>query len=97
MIVEMLEGATIAISTLFIGKRALLALKKKPRYDDGILSWSIYQRAPNGNLGFRCPKCINISKNIAQPAICSCFEYHKEHYHFKCNDCGYTNIMRQVR
>jgi hypothetical protein len=43
---------------------------------------------------FYCPKCINRHKNKGQPQHCKCDEYHKDHFHFKCGDCGYETIMR---
>lgn len=60
---------------------------------EGTLPWSIYSsNAPND--GFRCPKCINRARNKKQYPICKCDMYPREHYHFKCKDCHYTNILR---
>lgn len=43
---------------------------------------------------FYCPKCVNCHKNKVQMPHCTCDEYHKDHYHFKCGDCGYETLMR---
>lgn len=59
----------------------------------GAIPWT-YRRSGNGTWGFYCPKCININKNATQMPHCSCEQYHKDHFHFKCGDCGYQAIMR---
>ena len=42
---------------------------------------------------FICPKCDGTS-NKKQPPICNCDKYYNVHYHFACNSCKYTNVMR---
>lgn len=75
---------------------ALLKYKRKPKIDCsfGALPWSIYGFHGHDHRGFRCPKCINVNKNTVQPPICACPEYHREHFHFKCGDCWYQNILK---
>lgn len=48
----------------------------------------------NGEYGFGCPKCREHGRNRTQPEICDCSEYFRHHFHYKCNICKYTNIMR---
>lgn len=69
----------------------ILASKVKPKPEhQGTLPWSIYALGK----GFTCPKCWNVSKNQKQYPICKCKKYSLEHYHFRCGDCKYTNILR---
>ena len=48
----------------------------------------------NGKWGLLCPKCRMRINNTKQPKICDCDQHDKEHYHFKCYDCGYQNVLR---
>lgn len=81
-------GAGASLGTQFLLK------KRAARVDaHGALPWSIYKRQ-NGRHGFKCPKCINIHCNTAQPDLCSCLEYPRDHFHFKCGDCGFKSLLR---
>jgi hypothetical protein len=91
LVSNLMVGAGAVGGTLFLKKKLKKISESCPF---GTLPWSIYQKSSSGNRGFRCPKCININKNTVQPPICTCDEYHREHFHYKCGDCGYTNILR---
>lgn len=86
---DIMIGAGIASGTIFLKSRSK---KKVSVCSDGTLPWSIYQTGERH--GFRCPKCINVHKNKTQMPYCECEEYHDGHFHFKCGDCGYQNIVR---
>lgn len=63
-------------------------------YDDGSIKWvwdGIKRR-------YRCPKCqIGISdQEFNVPVYCSCTEHHSGHYHYKCEVCEYSAIMRSA-
>ncbi len=95
MLIQLIEGAVIGITTLSMTK-GLCKKAFRKKVDDGTLKWLWGNYAGWGHLaeyGFRCPKCCAYRNNKAY-YICLCAEYHKEHFHFRCNDCGYTNIMR---
>jgi hypothetical protein len=47
----------------------------------------------HGNNGFKCPKCW-YPRTTKQPTHCSCIEFPRDHFHFTCDDCKYTAIMR---
>lgn len=60
---------------------------------EGVYLWE----DTNEGCSFQCPKCE--CKIQGQPPICSCEEYHSEHFHFKCEgkplySCGYSCIIR---
>ncbi len=83
---------TIIANTAARKAKQTKSLPTKPEHK-GTLPWSIYG-AHGSQYGFRCPKCINVAKNKKQYPICTCDDYPREHYHFKCGDCRYTNILR---
>src|SRR5258708_37294727 len=98
MILQLIESALVGGAA---ASGALLVIKNKLNSrtyiskHDGTLSWSIYQIcSKTDHWGFRCPKCDNIYQNPEHGPLCQCMEYHREHFHFKCNDCGYQNILR---
>jgi len=91
MLMQLIEGALVGAGVLHgmtLARKKLSSVKK----DDGTMNWAWYNQFCHQ--GFYCPKCSNVNSNKKQPTICSCEEYHKEHFHFKCNTCSYTNIMR---
>lgn len=74
----------------FISIKRKLQRSKEPD-KNGVLPFSIYDRSKGG---FFCVKCLNVGKNKKQYPICSCPEYHREHFHFKCNDCGFSALLK---
>lgn len=97
MILVLIEDIMAGLASGFLGAQ-LYKYKFQPKkikevtpQVDGPYTWSIYDTT---RAGFRCPKCINVSKNLAQMPICSCDEYHLKHFHFRCGDCGDENIVR---
>jgi len=70
-------------------------LKKKFESNEPYsVKWLYGVSASGRTYGFRCPTCANRGKNNAQMPYCECMEFPRGHFHFKCNDCGYTVIMR---
>jgi hypothetical protein len=56
--------------------------------------WIDYRGSGIRHLGYKCPKCHSYSVNQKDYPICEDFCYPNPHFHFKCNSCGYGNIMR---
>lgn len=77
------SGTVIGLITTFIELKEAHPLKDQL----GAYPW-LWEN----NAGFTCPKCGYPSKR--QPPICSCEEYPREHFHWKCVDCEYKCIMR---
>lgn len=89
-------GGTTAFNgaLIIMGKR--LQKEKSSNCPYGSIPWSIYHSgyAYGVNYGFQCPKCINRDKNKEQYPICECEDFPREHFHFKCGDCGFKAILR---
>jgi hypothetical protein len=96
LVIELLGN--VMVSSGIIGGTLLVVKRfRRKRVDDGSLPWSIYQTVGdqyNRVTGFKCPKCCNMRSNHKQYPICLCEDYHTDHFHFKCNDCGHKNILR---
>lgn len=99
LLIEILANAT---TTLGVYGGAAWAYKhywpRRKRNITGVYLWKRIYTDNTDNNTFSCPKCL--CNNIGQPPICSCEEYHYEHFHLKCNrpdySCGYTCIVRTV-
>lgn len=95
--------AELIIDTLATGGLTVAALKGFQHFrkgstigkldKNGIMYWS-WVDIPYECRGFQCPKCRDLYNNRTQPPCCSCHDYHKEHFHFKCNGCKFEAIMR---
>lgn len=86
---------TLGVCSGLFGLNKIYKYKIKPKMNMlGIYSWD----EMHDDAHFHCPKCeFPVSD---QPKICSCQDYHYEHFHFKCfsassNECcEYSCIIR---
>ena len=60
------------------------------------IPWSWENGTPTNGYaqGFRCFKCRALPRNNMQMPHCSCYEFPRGHYHFKCKECAFAAIMR---
>ena len=97
ILIEVIANATTTLGLCggFFGLKKIYNAKTKPKMNMlGIYPW----KPMNEGDHFRCPKCEYRVKG--QPPICSCQDYHYDHFHFKCYTaysnccCGYSCIVR---
>jgi hypothetical protein len=72
-----------------------VSLQRKKECPFKSLSWDIRYLNQRNNPCFACPKCDwgTYEYNVTQK-LCDCPEFPREHFHFKCCNCGYKNILR---
>ena len=101
MLMQLIEGALVGAGVLHGMTLARKKLVKKTISTDTSMEWKCVEyKLMNGKRGhgFCCPKCVaffsyDFMNETKRFVLCSCPEYHKEHFHFECK-CGYKNIMR---
>ena len=104
MMLELIESGIALFSTgvgtcIGFGIRNLKTPKPNmcfPVVSNGIMEWAWDADSKS----FICPKCqarlevSGVRKCMEHPTICSCEEYHQEHFHICCADCKYSVIMK---
>jgi hypothetical protein len=94
MLVQLIVDTIVsggAVVGFYSARAAYLKRKNKTAIDGmNVMKWAWVGKYN----GYQCPKCTSAACNGKQPPICGCEEYHKHHYHFKCNDCGFESVMK---
>jgi hypothetical protein len=60
----------------------------------GSIEWRWFNSDVSVHRGYRCPKCLSTGCNQKDYKFCSCEEFPRGHFHFICNSCTFTAIMR---
>jgi hypothetical protein len=98
MLAEIMDFVVGSVSTMVVFALYKTFINKKSNVNEPISYPFLYIPTRKG---FKCPKCRSVY--AAQPAICSCFDFPREHFHFQCGGknwekdkwcCGFQCIMR---
>jgi hypothetical protein len=77
-----------------VGMRAAKKVNPRRKDNGASIKWCWYTSPLGATQGFMCPKCLAVGRNTKRPKLCTCLEFERDHFHFKCAGCEYTAIMR---
>jgi hypothetical protein len=74
----------------------LMIAEKERAFNEGTIPFGWKPRLlDSGKVenAWKCPKCTKCFA-YKKFEICGCELHHNDHYHFKCDDCSFSSIMR---
>lgn len=84
-------SGSLVVGAMMGSLASKLKRKKKPKEClFGSVPWSY----DSGFSGFICCRSTNVHLNKKQPRYCECPLFPRGHFHFVCEDCQFSVIMR---